>query len=236
MAAAYHALIPAAGSGSRFGEHAPKQYQLIGGHSILEHAVFALARCPHIQTIFVVLAPGDTRFARIAFDAMGEKVVGLYCGGPTRGASVFNGLMAIHDQADDGDWILVHDAARPCVSEAELVRLIDACADEKVGGILAAPLTDTLKRGDSEGRIVGTEPREHLWRALTPQMFRYRLLVEALHHAGPHDVTDEASAIERIGLKPRLIAGSTTNLKVTYASDLKVAEAILRAQRRISCE
>jgi 2-C-methyl-D-erythritol 4-phosphate cytidylyltransferase len=237
MAAAFHALIPAAGIGSRFGEQVPKQYQRIGARTIIEHSVHALADSECVRTIFVVLAPSDTRFRCLGFGGVTDKVVTLYCGGPTRGASVFNGLMAIHDQADDDDWILVHDAARPCVSRAEIERLIGACAADEVGGILAAPLTDTLKRADADGRIVGTEPREHLWRALTPQMFRYRLLVEALHAAGPHAVTDEASAIERLGLKPLLVAGSTTNLKVTYASDLAIAEAILNDEkRRTACE
>lgn len=228
MACAYHALIPAAGSGTRFGESLPKQYWPIAGRTILEHAVLALARHPRIATVNIVLAPGDCVFAQLRWGAFEHKIVTLFCGGPTRGASVFNGLVAMREQSDDGDWVLVHDAARPCLSAAELDRLIAAVGDDAVGGILALPLTDTLKRGDADARIVGTEPREHLWRALTPQMFRYRLLVEALHAAGPHSVTDESGAVERVGLKPRLIAGASTNLKVTYAADLAVAEAILR--------
>jgi 2-C-methyl-D-erythritol 4-phosphate cytidylyltransferase len=230
MACAYFAIIPAAGSGSRFGESAPKQYQQLCGRPVLEHAVRTLARFPAIQTIYVVLAPDDTLFRTCHWDGIEAKVVALYCGGPTRAASVFNALMATHDQIDAADWVLVHDAARPCVSRGEVERLLSEVADDDAGGLLALPLTDTLKRGDALSKVEATVPRTGLWRALTPQMFRYRLLVEAMHAANRMLVTDESAAIERLGLRPRLVTGSASNIKVTYPQDLLFARAILESR------
>jgi len=230
MTSNHFALVPAAGSGSRFGATQPKQYELIGGLPMLEHTVRALASQRGIECVFVVLAPGDTQFARSGWAGHPAQVVPLFCGGPTRAGSVFNALMAIRDQVDDDDWILVHDAARPCVSPSELDRLLSSLEDDEVGGLLALPVADTLKRADATERVAATESREGLWRALTPQMFRYRLLVEAMHRAKAVPVTDEASAIERLGLQPKLVPGAATNIKVTYAEDIALAAAIL-AQR-----
>jgi len=196
---------------------------------MLEHAVDALARQKSITCVFVVLAPGDPDYARCRWSADAE-VMPLYCGGPTRACTVFNGLMAIRDRVEDDDWIWVHDAARPCVSQSELERLMCALKGDEVGGLLALPVADTLKRADEAGRVAATAPREGLWRALTPQVFRYRLLVEALHRAKGVAITDEAAAIEGLGLKPRLVAGAATNIKVTYPEDAGLAAAIL-AQR-----
>ncbi len=234
MACAYFALVPAAGSGSRFGESVPKQYQHLCGRPLLEHAVRALARFPAIQTIYVVLAPDDSLFRTCRWDGCEAKVVALYCGGPTRAASVFNALMAIHDQIDAADWVLVHDAARPCVSQAELEQLVREVADDAVGGLLALPLTDTLKRADALGKAEASVPRAGLWRALTPQMFRYRLLVKAMHEADRMAVTDESAAIERLGLRPRLVTGLASNIKVTYPQDLLIARAILESRGDVS--
>ena len=203
---------------------------------MLEHAVCALARLPAIQCVFVVLAPGDAYFGHCSWGELDRKVLPLYCGGPTRAASVFNGLMALHDQVEDADWILVHDAARPCLSVLESERLLAELAQDDVGGLLALPVADTIKRADGNGRVAATEPREGLWRALTPQMFRYRLLVHAMHAADLSAVTDESSAIERIGLRPRLVAGSATNIKVTYADDLALAATILHERGESGCE
>jgi len=230
-----YALVPAAGSGTRFGEAVPKQYQSIAGKPVLEHAVAALARHPAIAMVFLVLAPGDVHFARCDFTEWQDKVVPLFCGGATRAASVFNGLIALRDQIDDADWVLVHDAARPCLGGEELERLFDAVGDDPVGGLLALPLADTLKRADDTGRVAATEPRDGLWRALTPQMFRYRVLVEALHAQDGPTATDEAMAIERMGLAPRLVAGAATNIKVTFPEDLGLAAAILALQERERC-
>ena len=230
MACAYYALVPAAGGGARFGGPTPKQYQLLHGRPMLEHSVRALAKQPLIQTIFIVLAPGDAQYPICDWRGVADKVCALYCGGPTRAGSVFNGLLAIHDQADDEDWLLVHDAARPCVTQTEIERLIQVVGDHPTGGLLALPLADTLKRADAHGGVDATVPREGLWRALTPQMFRYRLLIEALHAVDLTLVTDESAAVERLGLRPRLVAGDATNIKVTYPADLLLARELLRSR------
>ncbi|MCC6534720.1 MAG: 2-C-methyl-D-erythritol 4-phosphate cytidylyltransferase [Burkholderiales bacterium] len=227
MADAYYALVPAAGSGSRFGPELPKQYCPIRGRPMLEHAVRALARLDVIDCVFVALSPRDRHFASCDWRGVEAEIVPLYCGGPTRAGSVFNALMAIRGEADDAAWVLVHDAARPCVSAGELQRLVHALSDDQTGGLLALPVADTLKRADESNRVCATEPRAGLWRALTPQMFRYRLLVEALHRSAGDAPTDESAAIERLGLKPRLVPGTASNIKVTYAEDIALAEAIL---------
>lgn len=187
----------------------------------------ALASRNDIDCVYVVLAAGDAGFAACRWDGLAAPVAPLYCGGPTRACSVFNALIAVRDQVDEDDWVLVHDAARPCLSSAEIDRLFGALSDDDVGGLLALPVADTLKRADEQDRVVATAPREGLWRALTPQMFRYRLLVEALHRTQADPVTDEAAAIEKLGLRPRLVVGAATNIKVTYADDLAFAQLVL---------
>ena len=226
--ARYYGLIPAAGAGSRMGDSLPKQYLALAGRPLLYHAVRRLAAHPCIEQVFVVLAQGDHRFAHVDWSAFSGKLEPLYCGGETRAASVFNGLLAACDAIAASDWVLVHDAARPCLGEAELGRLIDELGDDETGGLLAVPVADTLKRANREAEVMQTESRENLWQAQTPQMFRYRLLVEALRVSNPAVVTDEASAIEHLGLRPRLIRGDVRNLKVTYPEDLALAELILK--------
>jgi 2-C-methyl-D-erythritol 4-phosphate cytidylyltransferase len=221
------AIVPAAGSGSRFGSVRPKQYAPIHGRPMLEHTVRALASCRDIDCVYVVLAEGDSDFGECRWADLEAPIMPLYCGGPTRSCSVFNALMALRSHAQDDDWILVHDAARPCLSATELDRLFAALNDDDIGGLLALPVTDTLKRADEHDRVASTASREGLWRALTPQMFRYRLLVEALHRARTDAVTDEAAAVEKLGLQPRLVAGAATNIKVTYAEDLVFAQIVL---------
>ena len=230
MAKAY-ALLPAAGSGSRMGMTMPKQYLEIAGRPLLYHALLALARHPRVEQTFVVLAPGDARFPAGGWRELGAKVTPLYCGGDTRAASVFNGLLAARDAIAGSDWVLVHDAARPCLGLEELDRLFGELESDETGGLLAVPVADTLKRANRDARVAGTEPRDNLWLAQTPQMFRYRVLVEALRAADPAVVTDEARAIEALGLKPRLVMGDTRNIKVTYPEDLALAELILRSRR-----
>jgi 2-C-methyl-D-erythritol 4-phosphate cytidylyltransferase len=225
------ALIPAAGSGSRLAGEAPKQYLPLAGRTMLWHAIRAVC-VPPVQSVFVVLAPGDKTFAREDWSAFEGRLEPLYCGGESRRDSVFNGLVAAMQLVEANDWVLVHDAARPCLPRADLQRLIEEVQRDEIGGILAFPVAETVKKvGKDEGgaqRIAGTEDRSQLWLAQTPQMFRAALLAQALRQAR-NPVTDEAGAIEQMGLKPRLVAGSRKNIKVTYPEDLAIAEAILQA-------
>lgn len=222
------ALIPAAGNGSRMGSATPKQYAPLAGRPLIEHAVHTLCRHPRIDQVFVVLAPGDRDFAACDWRGCGDKLMPLYCGGETRAASVFNGLLAANDAIDGNDWVLVHDAARPCLTATDIDRLLAALKDSEVGGLLAVPVADTLKRANAEGEVLQTVAREQLWRAQTPQMFRYRVLIEALRRADIAAVTDEASAVEQTGARPLLVEGGTGNFKVTYPEDLALAELVLQ--------
>ena len=223
------ALIPAAGSGSRFAGGQPKQYARIAGKAMLWHAVKAVC-VPPVETVFVVLAPGDRTYAEQDWSAFAGKVEPLYCGGATRRDSVYNGLKAVMNAIEPDDWMLVHDAARPCLPRRDLDSLVRECQADAVGGLLALPAADTVKKvaKDEAGvqRIVGTEDRAQLWLAQTPQMFRAGVLARALHSAAGQ-VTDEASAIEQLGLQPRLVTGSRENLKVTFPEDLAIAESLL---------
>jgi len=226
MTARFFGLVPAAGSGSRFGADVLKQYSLLAGKPMLAHAVERLLAVSEVEVVFVVLAPEDVAFREHDWSAFGERLAPLYCGGASRRDSVLNGIIAAASLVDPNDWMLVHDAVRPCLGTPELRRLIDEAGRDEVGGILAIPVADTLKRGDDEPRIVATEPRQGLWQAQTPQMFRHGMLLRALRDGA--QVTDEAGAVEALGYKPRLVQGSTKNLKVTYPADLEIAEGILR--------
>ena len=226
----HYAIVPAAGSGARFGSEVPKQYLDLAGRPLIHHALAALCHCNLIDRVWVVLSPEDEWWGAYDWASLGPKLHAVYCGGRTRAESVANGLTAAAGVLADDDWILVHDAARPCLSQEMLVALCDELADDPVGGLLAVPVADTLKRTDSEQRVVATEPRDGLWQAQTPQMFRYGVLREAL--AGTFGVTDEASAIEALGLKPRLVRADSTNLKVTYPADLRLAALILQKKNR----
>jgi 2-C-methyl-D-erythritol 4-phosphate cytidylyltransferase len=225
----FYALIPAAGTGTRLGAEQPKQYLPLAGRPMLWHAVASVCVAP-IETVFVVLAPEDREFARHDWSAFGAKLEPLYCGGASRRDSVHNGLVAAMAALDADDWILVHDAARPCLPARDLASLIGETREDSIGGILALPAADTVKRAmkDEAGamRIAATEDRSQLWLAQTPQMFRCGLLQQALKSARGA-VTDEASAVEQLGLTPRLVTGSRENIKVTFPEDLKIAEAIL---------
>lgn len=192
---------------------------------MLRHAIERLLALREIETLFVVLAPGDSEFRKHDWSEFGERLAPLYCGGASRRDSVLNGLVAAASLVDPNDWMLVHDAARPCVGKDELRRLIDDAGSDAVGGILAIPVVDTMKRSDQDGRILATVPREGLWQAQTPQMFRHGMLLRALREA--EHATDEASAVERLGYKPKLVEGSLRNLKVTVPSDLAIAERML---------
>ena len=221
----YVALIPAAGAGARMGAVAPKQYLPLAGRPMLYHSIKCMA-VPPVETVFVVLAPDDTTFAEFDWSEFAGRLEPLYCGGATRRDSVHNGLVAAMAAVDADDWVLVHDAARPCLPRADLARLIETLKDDEVGGLLALPAADTVKRATPDARVTATEDRSQLWLAQTPQMFRAGLLAQALHTAHG-EVTDEASAVEQMGLRPRLVAGSRLNLKVTYPEDVLIAEGIL---------
>lgn len=224
MSARFFALVPAAGSGSRAGQPIPKQYVVLAGRPLIAHTLAALHAVPELAQTLVVLSPEDSRF-EAAVPGFGGWLA--RCGGATRAASVRAGLEALRTHgALDEDWVLVHDAAR-CLLRPEWVqRLIAACRDDAVGGLLAAPLADTLKRGLD--RVQATVPREQLWAAQTPQMARIGLLARALDAAGAA-VTDEASALEHLGLAPRLVAAPMDNFKVTRGEDFALAELLLRA-------
>ena len=227
--------MPAAGSGARFSGSLPKQYMPLGGRPLLYYALRRLALHPAVEQVFVVLAPGDDRFRTIDCGEIGDKVRPLYCGGETRAASVFNGLTSILDAVSPDDWVLVHDAARPCLSAAALDRLITEVGADASGGLLALPVADTLKRA-ADDRVVETVPRSALWQAQTPQMFRFGVLHEALRRCGPASVTDEASAVETVGVKPKLVMGEARNLKVTYPDDLELATLILERESKLNVE
>ena len=230
---ALYALIPAAGVGTRFSRSAAagqaKQYLPLAGKPMLWHAVRSVCEAA-VENVFVVLAPEDKQFAQLDWSAFAGRLEPLYCGGERRRDSVYNGMVAAMAVVDADDWVLVHDAARPCLPKQDLDNLIRETRDDQIGGILALPVADTVKRvGKDEAgtqRIAGTEDRAQLWLAQTPQMFRCGLLMEALKQA-KSPVTDEASAVEQMGLRPRLVAGSRDNIKVTFPEDLKIAEAIL---------
>jgi 2-C-methyl-D-erythritol 4-phosphate cytidylyltransferase len=223
------ALIPAAGSGTRLSGAAPKQYLPLAGKPMLWHAVRALC-VPQVAAVFVVLGANDEHFARQDWSAFEGKLNPLYCGGATRRDSVLNGLVASANIVDPDDWMLVHDAARPCLPQADLRRLLEEGANDSIGAILALPVADTVKTvGKDEAgvqRIAATQDRSQLWLAQTPQMFRAGLLTQALGQAP--GATDEAAAVEKLGLRPRLVLGSRQNLKVTYPEDVAIAEAILK--------
>jgi 2-C-methyl-D-erythritol 4-phosphate cytidylyltransferase len=220
----FYALVPAAGFGSRMGQELPKQYMLLAGKPMIYHALVTLCAEPEITSVFVVLSPDDTHWKTFDWSVFGDKLQTLYCGGQTRAESVLNGLLASELEPDD--WVLVHDAARPCLSSQQLTRLLQEVRNDDVGGLLAVPVADTLKRAGVKQRVGHTESRAGLWQAQTPQMFRTGLLVQALESTP--NVTDEASAIESLGLSPKLIHSDSTNFKVTYPQDMQLAELLLK--------
>ena len=224
------ALIPAAGGGTRFGGGEPKQYAMLMARPVIARTIERLAAALDFAAIVVALAPDDERFESIAPPRI--AVQSLRCGGATRAETVRNAIAALASVCVDDDWLLVHDAARPCVPVDALRRLAADIADDPVGGLLAIPITDTLKREDSatHPRVRATEPRDGLWQAQTPQMFRYRVLAEAMARDAALAVTDEAQAVEAMGARPRLVLGSSRNVKITYPPDLALAAAILAAQ------
>ncbi|MCG6658084.1 2-C-methyl-D-erythritol 4-phosphate cytidylyltransferase [Halomonas campisalis] len=223
-------VVPAAGQGRRMGAARPKQYLPLAGRPVLAHTLARLHGALPEARLCLCLDPDDAHFdpAWVPF-ADWRRVAG----GAERADSVANALAAISGEATEQALVLVHDVARPCVTAADLRRLCEALSDDPVGGLLAAPVADTMKRDDGAGRVAATEARAGLWHALTPQGFRYGLLRRALAAAveAGVTVTDEASAVEALGLAPRLVPGRRDNLKITHPEDLALAEQILIAQR-----
>jgi 2-C-methyl-D-erythritol 4-phosphate cytidylyltransferase len=226
------ALIPCAGTGSRAGGATPKQYQDLAGQPMVFYTLAAFDEVPMLAKILVVVTEGDEFFA--SNSPLPATFSVAACGGSTRAGTVFNGLNWLLAQgAATGDWVLVHDAARCLITPAQIQTLIDNCQHDEVGGLLAHPLPDTLK-SEAQGRVVATINRSDKWLAQTPQMFRIGALKAALQHAG-NTVTDEASAMEAVGLAPKLVPGGAQNFKITYPEDFALAQAILlsRQQQKI---
>jgi 2-C-methyl-D-erythritol 4-phosphate cytidylyltransferase len=223
--------MPAAGSGQRFGAPIPKQYLPLGSSTVIEHALAPFLADSRCLQIVVALDPADAHFTTLApsRDARLRRVAG----GARRCDSVRNALQAITASPDS--WVLVHDAARPCLSRRDLDALLQQASTDHTGGLLAVPLADTLKRGDETRHAIDTPARAGLWRALTPQMFRVDTLKRALAaaEAAGNEPTDEAQAIEWLGLRPLLVAGSPGNLKVTTSGDLSLAAAILARENAV---
>ena len=231
------ALVPCAGSGSRAGAAGPKQYESLVGRAMVLWTLEALARVRGIEATLVVLSPGDTQFAALAAEGDAEAAGSCWTakvGGQTRAETVYAGLHELLARgAHAGDWVLVHDAARCLVHPESIHRLVDACRDDPVGGLLAMPLPDTLKRADVGDRVGATVPRDGMWAAQTPQMFRIGALRDALRAGfSRHDaaITDEASAMEAVGQAPRLVRGDFENIKVTWPEDFALAERLLRSR------
>jgi 2-C-methyl-D-erythritol 4-phosphate cytidylyltransferase len=223
-----HVVIPAAGVGRRMSGDVPKQYLPLAGRTVIEGSLAPFLARSDIAQIVVVTSDGDALFSGLAVAR--DKRVGTAIGGQERADSVLRGVKALHANADD--WVLVHDAARPCLHADDLARLIDELKSDDVGGLLATPVSDTLKAADAAGLVQATVPRQHLWRALTPQMFRVGLLLQALRAARESGiaVTDESAAIEALGRTPKLVAGRADNIKITVPEDLAYAAHILRAR------
>jgi 2-C-methyl-D-erythritol 4-phosphate cytidylyltransferase len=225
----YFLVIPAAGSGRRFSSHLPKQYAALLGSTVIEHALTTFEADPDCAGIVVAIAADDASWPAVA--ARRSRLVETAAGGEQRAHSVRNALRALAARVRDDDWILVHDAARPCFSVADLAALKQELCDHAVGGLLAVPLSDTLKRagGATPAEVSETLDRSGLWRAATPQMFRFGPLLRALDAAlaAGRIPTDEAQAIEWAGFSPRLVAGRADNIKVTTADDLALAAALL---------
>lgn len=225
----HFALVPCAGVGQRAGAAGPKQYADLRGRAVVAHTLDALLAVPRLAGVLVVLAPEDDRFEQAVGSVDRERVWPVRCGGATRAATVAAGLAALRERGvAEHDSVLVHDAARCLLRPQWVDRLIDACADDEVGGLLALPLADTLK-DEQGGRVAATIDRRGKWAAQTPQMFRLGLLQRALLHAGDA-VTDEASAVEQLGHAPLLVPGDIENFKLTWPQDFDLARRLLETR------
>lgn len=225
----FYALVPAAGAGSRMVASLPKQYLTLRGSTVAEHTLSRLLAFAPIQQIVVATSASDLWWPQLGIAH--HKRIRSVLGGETRAQSVLNGLKALKEVAREGDWVLVHDMARPCVRLSDIESLLRECGPE--GAILATSITDTVKRADNQ-HILATVARQQLWRALTPQLFPLHALHDALAGAlaDGADITDEASAMERIGVQPKLVAGQPDNIKITLPSDLPLAGFYLDRQKQ----
>lgn len=224
-------LVPAAGGSTRFGGSLPKQYVVLAGLPILAHALARVCEVVMSDAVFIALATDDLHYDRMTGRPKDAMV--LRCGGATRAETVRNALAELASRCSPDDWLLVHDAARPCVPREALVRLLEHLRDDRVGGLLAVPVADTLKQSNRDvdaPRASGTIPRAGLWQAQTPQMFRFGVLQRAFARCDALACTDEAQAVEALGEAPLLVRGSTANIKITYPDDLALAAAIMAAQ------
>ena len=232
MTQRFFAVVPAAGVGSRFGSQIPKQYTEIAGQTVLLHTVQLLLANETLAGVAVVLSPDDGYFKDLNLPAWAqtERLHVLYCGGDSRAESVRNGINALMAQqrVQNEDWVLVHDAARCCLPQAALQRLLAAAEGDCNGAILALPVADTLKKQSLTGRIDHTVDRTGLWQAQTPQMFRAAALQAALTQVDLQHITDEASAMEAQGVFAQLVQGDVRNLKLTLAQDATLVELLLR--------
>lgn len=224
----FHIIIPAAGIGNRMEAAIPKQYLPLAGKPIISYSIQTFFASPRIASINLALSPEDYFWRNLGLVA-NSRLQLHYTGGDTRAQTVLNTLHALKPQVAADDWILVHDAARPGLTPALLNNLLDSLEHDAVGGLLALPLADTLKQSNPDGRVNKTIPREALWQAQTPQMFRYGTLTHALENfAGTP--TDEAQAVEALGLEPKLVTGSLRNMKVTYPQDMTLMEILMQKE------
>ena len=226
------ALVLAAGQGTRIGDAVPKQYLPVAGKPMMFHSIEALAAVSRIERVFVVLAPLDRHWGGYDWSALPDKIEAAFCGGARRAETVLNTLKFLEQRIGKDDWVLVHDAARPCIVTELVEQFLDEVGDDPVGGLLAMPLADTLKNADENQRVAATISRLNLWRAQTPQMFRYELLRRGLEKKP--GATDESEAVESIGYNaPRLVQGESSNIKVTFAEELQLAELIIELRDRV---
>lgn len=214
----------------RLGDALPKQYLDLNGFPMIHYALAALTAVARISKVLVILAPGDRHWDSFGLSTLSAKVEVARCGGASRGESVLNGLQHLALSMDNSDWVMVHDAARPCIRVGLIEQFVDELEDDPVGGLLAQPLADTLKAADGNLRVARTVPREGMWCAQTPQMFRFGMLRDALEQRP--ESTDESQAIEAMGHAPRLVAGDSANLKVTNAADFRLARMFLRGEKQ----
>lgn len=227
-------MIPAAGVGLRLAGSKPKQYLEIGGMSIIEHTLARLCACEAVKGIVVGIAQNDDFWEKLGFNH--KKLLGTFHGGSARVITVLNGLSYLSNQAGADDWVMVHDAVRPCVTLADIDLLIGSAVQAKYGAILASPVIDTIKRVNAGGGIENTLNRDELMAAMTPQLFPYRILHKALRHAVDQNMltTDESAAVELLGHKPLAVRGCRSNIKITTIEDLRIAEMIIGDQKPVN--